>query len=101
MEVFLVTFAQDLRYQYADGRDLLVVTLMEREQLLHELANMAKAAQVKGNTDVITQFDILRAQTLLYELLISSEKIDSLVVLINHYAKECELPRVEIREATP
>ena len=88
--------AQDAYYQYSDGMKLLSETLTEREQLLRELEEIAKAPQGQGRAEIITRFDVARAQTLLFELSITTEKIDSLVVLINTYAEKCGKPRVEI-----
>ena len=92
----MTTPAQDAYYQYSDGMRLLSETLTEREQLLRELEEVAKASQGQGSAEIITRFDVARAQTLLFELSIITEKIDSLVVLINIYAEKCGKPRLEI-----
>jgi hypothetical protein len=94
----MITTNQDLYYQYSDGKDLLSASIMEREQLLRELENLAKAPQGQGSSEIIVRFDVARAQTLLFELSVLTEKIDSLVVLINNYAEKGGLPRVEMTE---
>ena len=86
---------QDVTYQYLDGRDLLNATLAERALLLRELETLTKAPQGTGNSEIIHRFDTTRAQTLLFELTILTERIDSLIVLINNYAEKCGKPRVE------
>ena len=92
---------QDVHYQYSDGRDLLSATLMERELLLRELEELAKAPQGTGSTESIARFDVVRAQALLFELSIIADKIDSLIIQINKYAKKCGKPRVELKETKP
>ena len=92
----MTTPAQDAYYQYSDGMRLLSETLTEREQLLRELEEVAKAPQGQDSSQIIIRFDVARAQTLLFELSIITEKIDSLVVLINSYAEKCGKPQVEI-----
>jgi hypothetical protein len=92
----MTTPAQDAYYQYSDGMRLLSETLTEREQLLRELEEVAKAPQGQDSSQIIIRFDVARAQTLLFELSIITEKIDSLVVLINTYAEKCGKPRVQI-----
>jgi hypothetical protein len=91
----MTTPAQDADYQYSDGMKLLSGTLIEREQLLRELEDLAKAPQGKGSTEVITRFNLVRAQTILFDLSIMAEKIDLLVVQINSYAEQCGKPRVD------
>ena len=92
----MTTPAQDAYYQYSDGMRLLSETLTEREQLLRELEEVAKAPQGQDSSQIIIRFEVARAQTLLFELSIITEKIDSLVVLINSYAEKCGKPPVEI-----
>jgi hypothetical protein len=92
----MTTPAQDAYYQYSDGMRLLSETLTEREQLLRELEEVAKAPQGQDSSQIIIRFDVARAQTLLFELSIITEKIDSLVVLVNSYAEKCGKPQVEI-----
>src|SRR5689334_8570761 len=92
----MTTPAQDANYQYSDGMKLLSETLVEREQLLRELEGLAKAPQGKSSTEIIARFNVVRAQTLLFDLSVIDEKIDMLVVQINTYAEQCGQPRVEI-----
>ena len=87
---------QDVSHQYSDGRDLLSAALIEREELLRELEVLAKEPQGKGGGDTIIRFDTIRAQTLIFDLSRLTERIDSLIVLINGYAQKCGKPRVEI-----
>jgi hypothetical protein len=89
---------QDIYYQYANGRDLLSATLIERRQLLWELETLAKAPEETRRDGAIVRFGRTRAQTLLCELSLVTERIDSLVVLINGYAEQCGKPHVEITE---
>ena len=89
---------QDAIYQYEDGRDLLRATLVERAQLLRELENLTKAPQVMGTGEFIHRFNMPRAQTLLFELSILTERIDSLIILINSYAENCDKTKVEVIE---
>jgi len=89
---------QDIYYQYSDGRDLLSATLIERRELLEELEKLAEAPQEPRTDGSLTRFDITRGQTILYELSFVTERIDSLIVLINGYAEKCGQPSVEIRE---
>jgi len=94
----ITTPDQDCYDQYSDGRDLLSAALIERRQLLTELKNLAKAPDVTRTDGIITRFDITSGQTLLYELSFVTERIDSLIVLINGYAEKCGKPRVKIME---
>ena len=101
MAQMITTPDQDIYYQYSDGRDLLSATLLEHRQLLQELETLAKASQETQTDGAITRFDISRGQTLLYELSFVTERIDSLIVLINGYAEKCGKARVEITETKP
>jgi len=92
----MTTPDQDAAYQYSDGKELLSATLVEREELLQELENLAKAPQGTDNGEIVLRFDMTRAQTLLFELSILTERIDALIILINSYAEKCGKPRVEI-----
>jgi hypothetical protein len=94
----LITLDQDIYYQYSDGRDLLSAALIERRQLLAELENLVVTPQETRTDGAITRFDIMRGQTLLYELSFVTEQIDTLIVLINGYADQCGKPRVEMTE---
>ena len=85
-------------YQYSDGRDLLSDTLMEHERLLWELEHLAKEPQRDGNSDIANRLNLIKAQILLFERLIIGKKIDSLVMLSNHYAEVLSEPRTEILE---
>lgn len=87
---------QDASHQYSHARDLLSAALIEREQALRELETLAKEPQGKDSRDDIIRFDTIRAQSLIFDLSRLTERIDSLIVLINGYAKKCGKPRVEI-----
>ena len=92
----VITSHQDFYYQYSDGRDLLSAALMKRENFLQEIEALAKAPQGKISTEIITRFDITRAQTVLYELSMLADIIESLIAEINSYAERSRMPRVEI-----
>src|SRR5215216_2272196 len=64
----------DAYYQYSDGRDMLSMTLMQRDNLLRELEALAKVTQGKGSTETITEVDLVRTQTLLFDLSVIAEK---------------------------
>src|SRR5690349_1717991 len=98
MATMIITPDQDIDYQYSDGRGLLSASLIERRELLQELENLAKVPQETRPDGAILRFDITRGQTLLYELSLVTERIDSLVVLINMYAEKCGKPHLEITE---
>jgi hypothetical protein len=98
MATMIITPDQDIYYQYLDDRGLLSATVIERRELLQELENLAKATQETRPDGAIPRFDVARGQTLLYELSFLTERIDSLIVLINGYAEKCGKPRVEIME---
>jgi hypothetical protein len=102
MEKYLMmTPDQDVIYQYSDGRDLLSVTLMEREQYLRELDELVRTTQGIGSTEGVAAFDLLKAQAILFELSIIAENIESLIVQINGYAEKCGKPFVEITNIEP
>src|ERR1041384_5415136 len=94
-------FAFDLEkiYQNSDGRDLLNATLGEHERLLWELEDLAKEPRRDDNSDILNRLQLIKAQILLFERLMIGEKIDSLVVLINHYAQIMSKPHNEITRA--
>ena len=94
----LITLDQDIYFQYSDGKDLLSAALVERRQLLAELENLVVTTQETRTDGAISRFDIMRGQTLLYELSFVTERIDTLTVLINGYADQCGEPHVEIVE---
>lgn len=85
---------QDLYDQYADGRNLLSITIVERDQLLRELEVLAHAPQGKGTVERFIRFDVTKAQSLLFELSVKMNKIDYLIVKINRYAEGCAMPLV-------
>ena len=85
---------QALSDQYTDDRNLLSITIVERDQLLQELETQAHAPQGKGTLEQFTQFDIRKAQSLLFELAVKVKKIDYLIVHINSYAERGGMPLV-------
>ena len=91
----------DKIYQYPGGRDLLNDTLVEHERLLWDLERVAKEPQCDGNSDVPNRLKLVKAQVLLFERLMIGEKVDSLVLLVNHYAEKLIQPCVEIEKAGP
>ena len=97
----MAAFDLDQIYQYAAGRDLLRATLVEHERLLWELEYLAKQPQRDANSNITNRFNLVKAQILLFERLMIGEKIDSLVVLVNHYAEILSKPHIEIRKAMP
>jgi hypothetical protein len=92
---------QDTIYQYLDGKDLLHVTLTERQRLLQELGQLAIAHLEASRPETVMAFPLVRAQTLLFELSVISEYIDALIVEVNSYAERCGKPRVERIETEP
>lgn len=97
----MAAFDLDQIYQYAAGRDLLRATLVEHERLLWELDYLAKEPQHDPNFDITNKLNLVKTQILLFERLMIGEKIDSLVVLVNHYAEILSKPHIEIRKAMP
>ena len=91
----------DTIYQHADDKDLLSAALAECEQLLWDLEHLMKDRQQQDNSDITNKIDLVRAQKLLYERLIIGERIDSLVILINHYANKAGQLGVRINGAIP
>jgi len=87
---------QDAYHQYIDGRELLHISLMEREKRLRELAELTNIPKGIETEDTIIGFDQMRAQTVLFELSLLTERIESLVMLINEYANQCGEPPIEI-----
>jgi hypothetical protein len=94
----MTTLDQDAVYQYMDGRDLLRAALQDRAQLLSELQALGKEAEGKDMAEMIPRFDIIRAQTLLFELSTLVERIDSLVVQINTYADRTGQAHIQLIE---
>jgi hypothetical protein len=91
----MIIMEQDTIFQYQDGRELLSATLAQRMELLRNLEGLAKASQKPGATENIPPFDLIRAQTLLFELSAIGEQIDTLISEINNYAERCNQPRVQ------
>ena len=96
----MASFDLDKIYQHADGRDLLSATLVQHERLLWELEDLAREPQAEGNSDITNRLNLVKVQILLFERLMIGKKIDSLVVLVNHYAEELCNPHMEIGKAT-
>jgi hypothetical protein len=86
-------------YKYPYGSDLLNDILVEHERLLWELEDLAREPQSDANSNLTNKLNLVKAQVLLFERLMIGEKIDSLVVLVNHYAEKLSEPRVEITKA--
>ncbi len=97
----MTTPDQDLYYQYSDGWDLLAVTLVERENLLRELADLATAARGLGSARLIPRFDVAQAQSLLYRLSVVNETVDSLIEIINEYAERGGFTPLECTHTRP
>jgi hypothetical protein len=83
----MVAIDLDKLYQYSGGMDLLSDTLVEHERLLWELEYLAKEPKRDDNSDIKNRLNLIKAQILLFERLMIGEKIDSLVLLVNHYAE--------------
>ena len=92
----MLAFDLDKIYQCSDGWDLLNAALVEHERLLWELEHLAKDPQGNGSSDISNRLNLVKTQILLFERLIIGEKIDSLVVLVNHYAESLSNPHIEI-----
>lgn len=97
----MVAFDLDKIYQYSDGRDLLSAALVEHERLRWELEHLAKEPQRDGNSEITIRLNLVKAQILLFERLMIGENIDSLIVLVNHYAEVLSKSQMEIRKAAP
>ena len=95
----MVAIDLDKIYQYVDGRDLLNAALVEHERLLWELEDLAKEPQRDANSNLTNKLNLVKAQVLLFERLMIGEKIDSLVILVNHYAEKLSKPPIEISKA--
>jgi len=85
--------------KYPYGSDLLNDILVEHERLLWELEDPAREPQRDANSPITNKLNLMKAQVLLFERLMIGEKIDSLAVLVNHYAEKLSEPRVEITKA--
>jgi len=81
------------------GSDLLNEILVEHERLLWELEDLAREPQRDANSNITNKLNLVKAQVLLFERLMIGGKIDSLVVLVNHYAEKLSEPRIEISKA--
>ena len=92
----MMTVEQDTIDQYWDGQDLLSATLIKRQQVLQELERIAKAAQGSGGIESIVEFPLVNAQTLLFELSVIGESIETLIFEINRYAERCGKPPVQV-----
>jgi len=97
----VTTLTQDTVDQYVDGRDLLKATLMERGELLQKLEALTKAYQENDSSEMVAEFPLMHAQTLLFEVALINESIHTLVLEINRYADQCDKPRVQITRAKP
>jgi hypothetical protein len=91
---------QALSDQYTNDRNLLSAMIVERDQLLRELEGLAHAPQGKGTPERFIRFDVAKAQSFLFELSKTVNRIDTLIVQINSYAERCDMPLVglEYRE---
>jgi hypothetical protein len=94
----MLAFDLDKIYQYPFGMDLLSDTLMEHERLLWELEYLATEPHDEENSDISDRLNLIKTQILLFERLMIGKRIDSLVVLSNHYAEILSAPHVEIAE---
>jgi hypothetical protein len=83
-------------YQHPDRIEFLNATLVEHERLLWELEYVAREPERDADANITNKLNLLRAQILLFERLMIGEKIDSLIVLVNHYAEKLSEPRIEI-----
>jgi hypothetical protein len=97
----MVAFDLEKIFQYPAGMDLLSAILVEHERLLWELQKFAKDAQRETSSDHTNRLNLIKTQILLFERLMIGEKIDSLVLLVKHYAEILSKPHIEIRKAMP
>lgn len=88
----MVDFDLDKICQYSFGMDLVNDALSEHERLLWELEYLAKEPQVEGASDIPNRVQLIKTQILLFERLLIGRRIDSLVVLSNHYAEILSSP---------
>ena len=83
----MAVFDLDIIHKYSKDSDLLSAALSECERLLWELEYLAKKPQQEDNSDITNRLNLVKAQKLLCERLMIGERIDSLVILVNHYAE--------------
>jgi hypothetical protein len=83
----MAAFDLDIIHKYSKDANLLRATLAECERLLWELEYLANEPQQKGNPNITNRMNLVKAQKLLCERLMIGEKIDSLAILIKHYAE--------------
>ena len=89
-------FDLNVIHKYSKDTSLLRATLAECERVLWELEYLAKTPQHKGNSIITNKLNLIKAQKLLCERLMIGERVDSLVVLINHYAEILRKPLLEV-----
>ena len=65
------------------------------------MEQLAKDHQRTKDSPRVTEFLLIRAQAILFELSIIGENIDTLIGEINRYAEKCGKPRVEIIKINP
>ena len=92
----MIAIDLDKIYKYPYGRDLLNAALVEHERLLWELEDLAREPQRDANSNLTNKLNLVKVQVLLFERLMIGEKIDSLVILVNHYAEKLSKPSIEI-----
>ena len=83
-------------YHTSYGWDLLCSALVEHERLLWELEYLAKEAPMDGSPEITDRLNLVRAQVLLFERLMIGQRVDSLVILVKHYAEIVSRPRGEM-----
>ena len=94
----MVAFDLDRIYLSSEGWDFLNDALMEHQRLRWELEYLAKEPQGDGNPDITNRLNLVKTQILLFERLMIGERIDSLVLLVKHYAELLTKSHVEITE---
>ena len=95
----MAVFDPSIIHKYSKDSDLLSDTLAECERVLWKLEYLAKKTQQEGNSDIANRLNLVKAQKLLCERLMIGERIDSLVILVNHYAETLSRSRAEGRKA--
>ena len=94
----MIAFDLERICQFSYGRDLLNDALSEHERLLWELEHSPKEPSSASHPDIPNRLELIKTQILLFERLKIGKRIDSLVVLSNHYAELLGKPRMEIKE---
>jgi len=88
----LIAFDLEKICQYSFGMDLVNDALSEHERLLWELEHSTIEHYSDIQPDIRNKLELIKTQILLFERLMIGKRIDSLVVLSNHYAELLSSP---------